>query len=53
VLTALGRVAEDAGNAAEARARYREAIDLAVDSRMPAAAEEATAGLSRVDAQAS
>lgn len=48
VLTGLGRVAEDEGSTGEARSRYQEAIDLAVDSRVPAAADAATAGLARV-----
>jgi hypothetical protein len=50
VLTGLGRVAEDEGAFHEARSLYREAIDLAVDTRMPAAADAATAGLARVNA---
>jgi predicted ATPase len=49
VLTALARVAEDESRFAEARSLYRQAIGLAMDSRMPAAADEATAGLARVD----
>jgi tetratricopeptide (TPR) repeat protein len=48
VLTALGRVAEDEGNAGEARVLYRQAVELAVDNRMPATADEAVAGLARV-----
>jgi predicted ATPase/DNA-binding SARP family transcriptional activator len=53
VLTALGRVAEDEGDAERAGTLYREAVELAMDSRMPAAAEEATAGLARLGVQAS
>jgi predicted ATPase/DNA-binding SARP family transcriptional activator len=48
VLTALGRVAEDEGDTTEAASLYHQAIDLARDNRMPATAEEAIAGLSRV-----
>jgi predicted ATPase len=49
VLTALGRVAEDEGNPAEARSLYRQAIDLATDNRMPAEADEALTALARLD----
>jgi tetratricopeptide (TPR) repeat protein len=53
VLTGLGRVAEDEGGIDEARALYEQAVELAVESRNPAAVEEATAGLARLDDQPS
>ncbi|HEU5473623.1 MAG TPA: BTAD domain-containing putative transcriptional regulator [Actinophytocola sp.] len=48
ILSALGRLAESEGNPAEAGSRYREAVDLATDNRMPAAAAGAAAGLARL-----
>ena len=53
VLTGLGRVAEDEGGVDEARSLYQAAIELAMESRNPAAADEATAGLARLKAHSS
>jgi tetratricopeptide (TPR) repeat protein len=48
VLSALGRVAEAEGDTEQARAHYQEAVDLAVDNRMPAAVSDAVEALGRL-----
>jgi predicted ATPase/DNA-binding SARP family transcriptional activator len=48
ILTALGRVAEAEGNPELARAHYQEAVDLAVDNRMPATVTAAITALTRL-----
>ena len=46
-----GRVAEAEGLLAEARTRYRQAVELAQDNRIPATAADALAGLARLAAR--